>query len=106
MSKIFERMDTNSDNMLSLDELKAGMQLRGFTNQIQIESMFYAMDIDRSGKVDYREFLTSHLDNNIFDINADKLKLLFEYLDFDHSGYLEHDEIKKIIGCEDEAVVD
>lgn len=46
------------------------------------------------------------MDNNCFEIKEDKLKLAFDWLDTDNSGYLEHNEIKKILGNDDEHIVE
>jgi len=64
------------------------------------------MDIDNNGSVEYTEFLAAMMDHKSYDLDDDKIRMAFNHLDFDNSNYIERMEIKKLMGNENEEVVD
>jgi len=72
----------------------------------EIENIFKSMDIDQNEKIEYTEFLAAMMDHEKFEMNDEKIKLAFKHLDFDDSGYIERREITKLMGTDNEAVVD
>jgi len=46
------------------------------------------------------------MDHGKFEMSDEKIKLAFKHLDFDDSGYIERREITKLMGTDNEAVVD
>ena len=51
-------MDDDRNRKLSLDEFRKGVEEYGLNfSKSDIEEMFRVMDIDRSGSIDYEEFL-------------------------------------------------
>ena len=58
------------------------------------------IDQDKSGQISIEEFLraTVNYENLVTEKN---LKYAFDYFDKDHSGYLSPDEIKEVLGLND-----
>lgn len=63
MAKIFKALDKNGDGKLSKDEIYEGYeQFFGRTlDRNDVDSMFDAVDIDRSGYIDYSEFVIASI---------------------------------------------
>merc|ERR1711915_1012759 len=57
MRSIFERIDQNSDGMITLDELKTQVERSGRLDIEDVESVWHQLDVDGSGYLDYSEFL-------------------------------------------------
>ena len=59
------------------------------------------IDQDKSGQISIEEFLraTVNYENLVTEKN---LKYAFEYFDKDHSGFLSPDEIREVLGLNDE----
>ena len=59
------------------------------------------IDQDKSGQISIEEFLraTVNYENLVTEKN---LKYAFDYFDKDHSGFLSPDEIKEVLGINDE----
>jgi Ca2+-binding EF-hand superfamily protein len=59
MKNLFKKLDINNDNKISLDELKIGYNQffeRHKTEQ-EIEKLFFDVDTDNAGALDYDEFI-------------------------------------------------
>ena len=51
-------MDDDKNRKLSLDEFKKGVEEYGLNfSKAEIEELFHLIDTDRSGNIDYEEFL-------------------------------------------------
>ena len=57
-AEIFKKLDSNSDNSISLDEMKAGPM--GKKDPVKAEEAFKKMDKDSDGKVTLEEFKAGH----------------------------------------------
>jgi len=45
------------------------------------------------------------MDHSRFEMDDEKIKLAFNHLDFDSSGFIDKNEIKKLMGVDNEEVV-
>lgn len=106
LKKAFEKMDQNGDGVLSQQEVVEGLKMHGQTKMEEIEAIFKSMDIDSNDKIEQTEFLAAMMDHGKFEMNDEKIKLAFKHLDFDDSGYIERREITKLMGTDNEQVVD
>ncbi|KAH7661924.1 Non-specific serine/threonine protein kinase protein [Dioscorea alata] len=91
---MFRLMDTNSDGMVTFEELKAGLQKVGSKlTEIEMKMLMEAADIDGNGVLDYGEFvaITVHLQQIE---NDEHLRRAFLFFDKNGSGYIEIDELK------------
>ena len=57
--KVFKAIDINGDRMLDIDEFKDGYEkYYGISMEdSQLEALFNSVDLDRSGEIDFAEFI-------------------------------------------------
>ena len=94
----FIKLDTNGDGTLSLSELQQGISSIPGVN-LQIENIMEEIDVDKSGRIDYTEFLASTLDKNIY-LQEERLYAAFKIFDRDGSGKISASELSEILGKE------
>lgn len=63
----------------------------------EIEKMFDSVDIDKSGFIDYSEFVVASMNEKNL-LTNEKLQSAFKMFDKDGSGFISKDEIKEILG--------
>eukprot|EP00801_Mesodinium_rubrum_P003161 Mrub_03161.p1 GENE.Mrub_03161~~Mrub_03161.p1 ORF type:complete len:463 (+),score=141.88 Mrub_03161:81-1391(+) len=106
LKKAFEKMDTNGDGVLSYTEVVEGLKKQGYSKMEEIEYIFQSMDIDHNQKIEYTEFLAAMMDHSRFEMDDDKILLAFKHLDYDDSGFIDRQEILKLMGKDNEEIVD
>jgi Ca2+-binding EF-hand superfamily protein len=99
--KIFVKLDENGNGMISKDEMRVGLDyLKKEVNlnltEGDIDQIFFAMDFDSSGYIDYSEFIASFLDCSTY-MNEAFLRKEFTKLDQDKDGMIEKSDIEQII---------
>jgi len=94
----FIRLDANGDGTITLRELEQGISGLGGIGE-NIEGILKGMDVDKSGSVDYSEFLAATIDESIY-LQEERLRGAFETFDRDQSGKISADEIRQILGKE------
>ena len=99
IGKIFKAIDKNGDGKLSKEEILDGYdQFFGkLQDKVEIEKMFDAVDIDKSGFIDYSEFVVAAMNEKNL-LTNEKLQSAFKMFDKDGSGFISSDEIKEILG--------
>jgi calcium-dependent protein kinase len=94
----FQEVDTNSDGRLSQDELLM-LYLR-YTNKTQakaaVKQILDEVDSDRSGFIDYSEFLRACMDHEKV-VSKANLQLAFNKFDVDGSGLISAEELKEVL---------
>jgi calcium-dependent protein kinase len=85
---MFNKMDTDNDGIVSIEELKAG--LRDFSTQLaesEVQMLIEAVDTKGKGTLDYGEFVavSLHLQKVA---NDEHLRKAFSYFDKDGNGYI------------------
>jgi calcium-dependent protein kinase len=63
----------------------------------EVEQMFAAVDADKSGFIDYTEFIVATVNSDEFNSN-EFLQAAFKMFDKDGSGSISADEIKQVLG--------
>ncbi|CAD8150319.1 unnamed protein product [Paramecium octaurelia] len=94
----FQKFDLNKDGLLTKDELLkvyTTMYTSEQANQ-EVDAIFSKIDQNGSGKIDYQEFVLATIDQKKY-FNREKLLLLFQQIDRDHSGQLSKLEVKKLL---------
>ncbi|CAM9324071.1 unnamed protein product [Laminaria digitata] len=100
----FAEFDTESNGRISRNEMQAALAQRGVAHE-EIEELFKSLDLDRSGDIHYLEFLAATIEA-VGGMEEDRLRLAFERLDTDESGFITVANLKEIVGpsYDDEAI--
>ena len=97
-SKLFTKIDLNSDGKIEKHELIQGFQKYwGMPeNEVKekVDIIFANIDTDFNGFIEYEEFVRAAVNSNIF-MSQNYLKFAFNYFDRDSSGDISFEEIKK-----------
>ncbi|EGR28131.1 hypothetical protein IMG5_182680 [Ichthyophthirius multifiliis] len=101
LKKIFLKIDTNGNGMISEEELLLGIQqfkreLNIEINDDQAKRIFQAMDFDNSGQIDYTEFIASFINNPEFQ-NDQLITQAFLKIDQNNDGKISRQEIQELL---------
>lgn len=78
IKKLFLALDKNGDGKLSMEEIETGLKSKD--NSKELVDLVKSMDTDKSGFVDYNEFLAAAIGDEIY-LNKNKLKQAFNMFD-------------------------
>lgn len=94
LGQMFRALDTDGNGKLCREELlQASSSFKLFTPE-EVEQIFENCDMDKSGFIDYSEFLTASMSwNQVF--NKEKVQMVFDYFDSEKCGNLSLEELKK-----------
>ena len=97
-SKLFNKIDLNSDGKIEKHELIQGFQKYWGMPEDEVKEkvdiIFANIDTDFNGFIEYEEFVRAAVNSNIF-MSQNYLKFAFNYFDRDSSGDITFEEIKK-----------
>ena len=97
-SKLFNKIDLNSDGKIEKHELIQGFQKYWGMPEDEVKEnvdiIFANMDTDFNGFIEYEEFVRAAVKSSIF-MSQNYLKYSFNYFDRDSSGDITFEEIKK-----------
>lgn len=98
LAKIFKALDKNGDGKLSKEEIFDGYEqfFGRALGREDVEAMFDAVDIDKSGYIDYSEFVIASINEKQL-LTNDKLQAAFRMFDKDGSGLISAAEIKEVL---------
>eukprot|EP00801_Mesodinium_rubrum_P003142 Mrub_03142.p1 GENE.Mrub_03142~~Mrub_03142.p1 ORF type:complete len:488 (-),score=88.94 Mrub_03142:61-1446(-) len=102
----FDKMDLNKDGILSKHELIEGLKNSGYKDIDEINEIYYNMDTNRNEQIEYTEFVTAMIDHSKFYLDENRIMKAFDYLDKDKSGYIERNEIVRMLGVDNEELID
>jgi len=97
--ELFQSFDKNGDGVLSKEEIFEGYKatLGEIEAKKEVERIMTEIDIDRSGTIDYNEFLIAATNRQSV-LNKEKLEQTFKMFDKDGNGSISLDEIRAILG--------
>ena len=52
IKKAFQEIDSNSDGILTKEEMMNGLKLIGMNNESEMNSLFAGIDMDENGKIE------------------------------------------------------
>ena len=84
LRQMFDRFDIKHDGEVTLEEFKTVLAEYEYSDE-ELECMFRAMDLDRTGVVHYSEFLAATFEAHGA-INEEQIAECFDRLDSDDSG--------------------
>ncbi len=97
-SKLFIKIDLNSDGKIEKHELIQGFQKYWGISEEEVKEkvdiIFANIDTDFNGFIEYEEFVRAAVNPTIF-MSQNYLKFAFNYFDRDSSGDITFEEIKK-----------
>ncbi|CAD8053433.1 unnamed protein product [Paramecium sonneborni] len=103
LQKIFLDIDRNGDGTVSKEELLAAYlkMYKGDTIAAQhiVEELFPQLDANKSGKVDFSEFISASI-NRDKTLSKKKIEQSFKLFDLDGNGYITKQEINELFGNE------
>ena len=100
LRETFEAFDKNSDGSITLEELREGLTKMGGDTS-NVDEIFKSMDTDKSGKIDYTEWLAATLDEKSY-LKEARLFEVFKAFDKDESGKISKEELMKLLQVEDD----
>ena len=97
-SKLFNKIDLNSDGKIEKHELIQGFQKYWGIPEDEVKEkvdiIFANIDTDFNGFIEYEEFVRAAVNSSIF-MSQNYLKFAFNYFDRDSSGDITFEEIKR-----------
>jgi len=97
---IFTCLDENGDGLLTVAELKAGLEQAGITDAPEdLQAIVDGLDGDGSGFVDYSEFLAATLDRRSH-LQEGVCRIAFDVLDLNNDGKITQAEIKQVLAVD------
>lgn len=100
LGKIFLSLDKNGDGTLTFEELTEGLSKLPDFNTKEIQDLMASMDTDKSGKIDYTEFLAATMEKTLY-LKEEKLYMAFKMFDKDDDGKITASELKEVLGSQD-----
>jgi calcium-dependent protein kinase len=97
--ELFQAFDKNGDGVLSKEEIYEGYKsiLGEVEATKEVERIMNEVDIDRSGTIDYNEFVMAATNRHNI-LNKEKLEATFKMFDKDGSGSISAEEIRSFLG--------
>lgn len=99
MIEIFKKLDTDKNGTISREELIRCFQtLHGDSEDLdaEVEKIMHQVDINRSGEIDYNEFIMANLNRRKL-LSQSRLEATFQTFDTDNSGTITAEELRNIL---------
>ena len=98
LDEAFQRIDTNHDGKLDLEELKEGCkEVYPEMTEEEVEKLFREADTDNSGSIDYTEWISATINKKKI-LTEENLERAFNAFDENGDGSISFKEIKLFLG--------
>ena len=100
LKDVFIKIDSSKDGVLTLDEIKKGMQevVVNFAHDFDWQELFREIDTDGSGTIDYGEFVTAAVNKQTM-LNQQNIDMMFRLYDKDGNGEITMSEFVEGMKC-------
>ncbi|GAY42854.1 hypothetical protein CUMW_070110 [Citrus unshiu] len=109
LKQMFNNIDTDASGTITCEELRDGLSRLGSKlSEAEIRQLMEAADVDKSGTIDYTEFITATMHRHKLE-KEENLYKAFKYFDEDDSGFITREELRQAMnqyGMGDEATID
>lgn len=98
MRDAFRAIDTSNTGIITLDQVKKGFVHDNYITHIDhevIEQIFSRFDFNKSGQINYSEFLAAAVDKQVALQNS-YLEFAFHHFDTDNEGYITKNDLKEV----------
>lgn len=86
LKELFQYLDANGDGTLTIQEIKDGLKNSKIkANSKEIIATFESIDMDKSNRIDYTEFLTVTMEKSVY-LKEEKLYAAFKMFDKNDDG--------------------
>ena len=96
LRKVFDEFDTLNSGTITLEEFKVALSHFDYSER-EIKKIFRKIDVNRNNVINYTEFLAATLEAQGA-IEEYRLAEAFDVFDYDDSGYISRDNLKKLLG--------
>ena len=96
LREIFSTIDINNDGFLTLQEIKKGCEKLNAKLDIDFEELFSSFDTNKSGTINYTEFIAGTIDHQFY-LKNERLFEAFRNFDKDGSGKISKSEVGQIL---------
>jgi len=105
LASVFKALDKNADGKLSKQEVKEGYYNHDgrLLSDEEIDKMFDAVDTDRSGFIDYTEFVVASMNEKKM-LTQQRLTGAFKMFDKDKSGMITPNEIREVLSAQENKI--
>jgi len=95
---MFKKLDGDNTGYITLEDLKKGM--RGILDKFQYQncdwaSYYKAMDVNRTGKINFSEFTTAALSRAMM-LSQKNLNTVFDVFDVDQDGLVSVEDLRAV----------
>jgi len=98
LRELFIAMDTNSDGRIDSTDLHKALEKVGAAiEELEMQELFHASDIEGSGQIDYEEFIAAMLDCSRVARRKEAVRKSFEELDKDGDGFITAEDLVKVM---------
>merc|ERR1712048_925905 len=102
LRETFVSLDENQDGLLTISELRSGLERAGLNIKLEdedLQAIVDGLDSDGSGYIDYSEFLAATLDRRT-QLTKDVCLSAFSILDLNNDGQITLEEVKQFLAVD------